>query len=61
MRLKISCELASNKIPADYRRKVVSVMKAGLSKSNEAKYKEMYSGNKQKKFYFLCIPSKTKV
>ncbi|MBC1499283.1 CRISPR-associated endoribonuclease Cas6 [Listeria weihenstephanensis] len=52
MRLKISCELTSDKIPADYRRKVVSVMKAGLSKSNEEKYKEMYSGNKQKNFTF---------
>ncbi|MBC1372810.1 CRISPR-associated endoribonuclease Cas6 [Listeria booriae] len=52
MRLKINCELSSNKIPADYRRKVVSVMKAGLSRANEAKYKEMYSGNKQKNFTF---------
>ncbi|MBC1434810.1 CRISPR-associated endoribonuclease Cas6 [Listeria rocourtiae] len=60
MRLKISCELSSNKIPADYRRKVVSVMKAGLSKSNEAKYKEMYSGNKQKNFTFSVYLPKPK-
>lgn len=52
MKLKIVCELTNETIPLDYRRKIVMLMKTGLSESNPTLFQELYSGNKLKEYTF---------
>lgn len=52
MQLKVKCELTNEKIPIDYRRKVVMMMKKGLSVTNAELFEELYSKNKLKEFTF---------
>ena len=52
MKLKIVCELTNEMIPIDYRRKIVMLMKTGLSESNPTLFQELYSGNKLKEYTF---------
>lgn len=52
MKLKIKCELTNEKIPIDYRRKIVMMMKKGLSETNTELFEELYAKNKLKEYTF---------
>lgn len=52
MQLKIKCELTNEKIPIDYRRKIVMMMKKGLSETNAELFEELYAKNKLKEYTF---------
>lgn len=52
VRLKINCDFDSKKIPKDFRSKIVSLFKAGITKSNPERYEDLFSGNKHKKYTF---------
>ncbi|WP_181742465.1 CRISPR-associated endoribonuclease Cas6 [Terrilactibacillus laevilacticus] len=59
MRLCILCDLQNEKIPLDYRKKVLSLLKLGLSKTNNSLYNILYGqrSNKQKDFsYSVYLP-----
>lgn len=60
MRLCILCDLQNEQIPVDYRRKVLSLLKLGLSNTNNSLYNTLYGlgSNKQKDFaYSAYIPA----
>ncbi|MFD2616047.1 CRISPR-associated endoribonuclease Cas6 [Terrilactibacillus laevilacticus] len=60
MRLCILCDLQNAQIPVDYRRKILSLLKLGLSKTNNSLYNTLYGegSNKQKDFsYSVYLPS----
>ncbi|MGX7418963.1 CRISPR-associated endoribonuclease Cas6 [Carnobacterium gallinarum] len=50
MRLKVVCELDSEELPKDYRRKILSLMKIGLNKVNPTAYQELFESNKRKNY-----------
>ncbi|MBP2100006.1 CRISPR-associated endoribonuclease Cas6 [Enterococcus rivorum] len=52
MQLKIKCELTNEQITIDYRRKIVMLMKKGLSETNPSLFEELYSENKLKEYTF---------
>ncbi|WP_239255362.1 hypothetical protein [Listeria ilorinensis] len=52
MRLRIDGSLEQPCIVKDYHKKVLSLMKLGLAKTNEQKFEELFSNNQQKDYTF---------
>lgn len=52
MRLKINCDFDSKIIPKDFQSKVVSLFKAGITKSSPERYEDLFGGNKHKQYTF---------
>lgn len=52
MLLSVICRLKDEKIPIDYRRKVVSFLKHAISNDDSAFYDELYENNVNKEFTF---------
>lgn len=46
MRLKLYFELENEKMPIQYRKNIISFIKASLNKYNEEEFKKLYDGNK---------------
>lgn len=54
MRLKITCELDGNRLPIDYRTKIMMMVKSELTKSNPELFNRLFKQNTQK-FYTFSV------
>lgn len=52
MRFKVSCELTNLEIPLDYRRKILSLLKTGISQQNKQVFQNLFDKNTMKDYTF---------